>query len=584
MIHFRLLILFSALFSCTSPKHDHYYSSSSSSVFQEHSDSVEATHGVIASAHPLASQTGLRILKKGGNAIDAAIAASFTISVVRPQSTGLGGGGFALVYLKRDKDVKAYDFRERAPGFSHRDMYIDPKGNLKKFYSKGQAIGFSSEYGPLAVGVPGLVAGLFKLHRDYGTLPIAELMRDAIEIAEKGFPLYPSLVKRLKDREKKLRAFASTEKIFLPKHSHPKVGDILVQKELAKTLRLIQAKGEHVFYKGTIAEDIEREMIAHGGILRKKDLENYKVIMRKPLSTSYKSYKIVGMPPPSSGGVHIIQILNILRQDHLHLLEHNSANYLHLLAEAMRRAFADRSMYLGDPDFFEVPVKGLLSQKYASKLRESINLNKASPSKTISPGNPLPYESPTTAHISVVDRWGNVVSTTQSVNAYFGSGMSVGGILLNNEMDDFSSKPGKANLFGLRGGTGNSIEPGKTMLSSMSPTLIFDEKDNFQWSLGSPGGPRIITAVLQTTLNLIDFKRTLPEAVEAGRIHHQWFPDQIFMEKNVFSKEVQTELKQKGHHLHIDGSMFGDIEAVGRYRNLWIGVSDKRSDGKAMGY
>lgn len=545
---------------------------------------VEATEGVVAASHPLASEAGVLILKQGGNAIDAALAASFAISVLRPQSTGIGGGGFALVYKKESGKVIAYDFRERAPLQASEKMYQNKDGSLKEFFYKKKKVGLAAHSGHQSVGVPGMIAGLLEMHKKHGTLPLSKIMEPAIQLAENGFPIYRRLVNAIKDEEHVLRSFPQTRKIFFPNDKVPKEGDLFVQKELAHTLSLIASQGEYVFYHGKIAHDIVSEMKQGGGVISLKDFENYKVKISEPITTDYRQYRVVGMPLPSSGGIHIIQILNMLSEDDIYALKHNSVEYLHLLVECMRRAYADRAEYLGDPDFYKVPIKGLLSKNYALSLRKSIDPKHATPSIKLKAGQPFNYESPSTSHISTVDKWGNSVSTTHTINDIFGSGVTVDGMILNNEMDDFSSKPGTPNSYGLVGSQANAIAPGKTMLSSMSPTMVFDEKGELKWVLGAPGGPRIITATLQTLINVIDFKMPLSEAVQADRVHHQWLPDEVYYEENGLSPKVIKGLSEEAYQLKTSNFTFGDIQALERLKNgNWVGVSDKRSDGEPRG-
>ena len=429
------------------------------------------------------------------------------------------------------------------------------------------------------------MAGLIDIHQKFGSLTLAKVMAPAIAIAEQGFKVYPALSKSIEERKQVLAAFPESRKIFLPHDRVPHPGDILVQAELAHTLRLIASQGKKIFYQGDFASALTKEMKRLKGLITSKDLSTYKVQEHEPIEGNYRAYRIVGMPPPSSGGVHIIEILNMLSNDKISFMGHNSLAYAHLLAESMRRAFADRARYLGDPAFAKVPLKGLLAKDYALGLRRTIDPEKASPSQQLSAGDPYPYESRSTTHISVIDRWGNAVSTTQTINATFGSGLTVAGVVLNNEMDDFAVKPGSPNVYGLLGSDANAIEPGKTMLSSMSPTMVFDNKNNLQWILGSPGGPHIITATLQTLINLIDFRMPLFEAVNAPRIHHQWLPDELAVEEGALTESVRKALEAKGHKVRISEEAFGDVEAIGRLDNgNWVGVSDRRSDGQAFGF
>jgi gamma-glutamyltranspeptidase/glutathione hydrolase len=544
-----------------------------------------AKHGMVATAHPLASKAAIDILKKGGNAFDAAVAASFVISVVRPQSTGIGGGGFLLTWEQKAKKTEVYDFRERAPALATRDMYVNKDGSERGQIFEGKLVPNSSLNGHLSVGVPGLVAGLVEVHAKKGKLKLSEVMEAAIDIAESGFTVYGGLAEDIIDRKDILSAFPSSQKIFLPSGVPLKVGDRLVQKDLAWTLKQIAAKGRDGFYKGEVAERIIAEMKKGSGILSAKDLLDYKVKTRDPIRGSYRGFKIVSMPPPSSGGVHIVQMLNMLENVEFGKFAHGSAESIHILSEVMRRAFADRAEYLGDPEFVKVPIKGLISKDYAKKLYTSIDLKKATPSAVVKPGNPEAYESPSTTHLSVVDSEGNAVSTTQTINYSFGSCVVAEGtgIVLNDEMDDFSKKPGTANVFGLVGNEANAIAAGKTMLSSMSPTLVFDKDDKLILAVGSPGGPRIISATLQTIINVIDHKMPLDQAVHAARIHHQWSPDILRVEAATLSLEVSKSLEVLGHKIDAINTI-GDVQAVGTAPQGLIGVSDTRSEGQPMGY
>lgn len=551
-------------------------------------------NGIIATAHPLASKAGLSMLENGGNAVDAAIAASFVISVVRPQSSGIGGGGFAMIYLNELKKIDAWDFRERAPIKATRDMFLASDGKPKKFIYHSNSIPNASMNGHLAVGTPGLVAGLLKIHKKYGKLSLKTILNPAIEIAEKGFPVYPQLAAAIMERRDILAHFAGSRKLLAPNGQWLKEGDTLIQKDLGWSLRQIQKQGLDAFYKGIIAQKIVAEMTRGMGLVSLEDLKEYEVKERKAIEGTYRNFKIYAMPPPSSGGVHIIQMLNMLEGDHIKSLKPGSTTFIHLLAEVMKRAFADRAEYLGDPDFVKIPAfsnnQGLVSKIYAVDLRKTIDLKKASSSKDVKPGVPPDWvqkEPPSTTHISVADKWGNVVSTTQTVNFTFGSCVVAEetGIVLNDEMDDFSISSGTPNAFGLLGNKANEIAGKKTMLSSMSPTLVFSPDGQFSFALGSPGGPRIINAVLQVIINVIDFSMPLNDAVTAPRIHHQWFPDEIRLETITPSESVLNELKDMGHQLTKKETGVGDVQAIMRSADgEWIGVSDHRSDGVPFGY
>ena len=573
-----------ALLACTNTGKQHLFKTE----LKRSRDSfvAKAQKGMIATAHPLASRAGLKMLAAGGNAIDAVTAASFVISVVRPQSTGIGGGGFMLYFDKKSSQTRVYDFRERAPLKASKDMYLDKKTfEPLDYIYKGVRIPRSSVNGHMSVGVPGLVAGLVETHKTYGKLPLAKVVQPAIKIAEEGFEVYPSLASAIKFRQKVLQNFPASREIFIPNGKALTVGDMLVQKDLAKTLKAIANKGKAGFYEGEIGNLLLKEL-GHGGIITKEDFEAYKVKERLPVEGSYRGHKIVSMPPPSSGGVHIIQILNILAQDPLPSLEPQSPQRLHLLAEAMRRAYADRATYLGDPEFTQVPIKGLISPEYGRTLRASIQAKLASPSKSVSAGNPLPFESSSTTHISVVDSEGNAVSTTQTINYAFGSCVVAKGtgVVLNNEMDDFSIKPGVPNSYGLIGGKANAVAAKKTMLSSMSPTLVFDPDNKLKLVVGSPGGSRIITATLQTILNTIDHKMSLADAVHTYRIHHQWLPDEIRIEKGGMTEDTKAELESYGHVIKEHRGSIGDVQAIAWEGANWVGVSDTRSDGVPMGF
>lgn len=552
-------------------------------------ESYKATgaKGMVTSAHPRATEAGLDMLKAGGNSIDAATATSFAISVLRPQSTGIGGGGFLLYYSpeKGPENVEVYDFRERAPLKASRDMFLDKKGNPMDYVINGVRIPNASINGHLSVGVPGLVAGLTEVHQKYGKLPLAQVMEPAIKLAEEGFPVYPALSKAIHYRMEIMQNFAGTRRIFLPDGKPLQPGEKLIQKDLARTLRLIAKNGRDGFYKGDVAEKLYKEL-KKGGIFSPQDLETYEVKMHPPVTGNYRGHKIVSMPPPSSGGTHIIQILNILSKDPIGQNPHNSPLNVHLLSEAMRRAYADRSKYLGDPAFVSVPIKGLTSVNYGQHLRSGIDEEKATPSRNLSAGNPAPWESASTTHISVVDQWGQAVSTTQTVNYTFGSCVVAEGtgVILNDEMDDFSIKPGVPNVFGLVGEEANAVAAKKTMLSSMSPTLVFDENRQLKLVVGSPGGSRIITATLQTIMNMIDFDMPLYDAVHANRIHHQWLPDEIRIEKDGLDPDTIAKLESMGHKIKVKGTPIGDIQAIARENHMWTGISDTRSDGQPMGY
>ena len=540
---------------------------------------------MVATAHPLASAAGIEILRAGGNVVDAAVAASFVISVVRPQSTGIGGGGFMLYHDATNKKTKVYDFRERAPAAATRDMFVGPQGQSMPFRYGKVEIPDASVNGHLAVGVPGLVDGLVATHASHGRLPLKTVLQPAIKIAANGFPVYPMLAQRLAERATVLSKFPATKKIFF-KHDQPlTTGSLLIQKDLAKTLERIATHGSKDFYYGDTAKLIVAEMKRGHGLITGADLADYRMIERRPIEVNYAGYKIVAMPPPSSGGITVLETLNILSESPAANAAYGSTAAVHWLAEAMRRAFADRAQLLGDPAFTKIPLKGLLSLDYAKSLRSGIDPKHATNSRSLPPSVADKFEHPSTTHLVVMDSDGNAVSTTQTVNYYFGSGVVAAGtgILLNDEMDDFAKHPGTPNVFGLVGSDANAVAAKKTPLSSMSPTLVFDGKGELRLALGSPGGPRIITATLQTIFNSLSRGLNLPDAVHAYRIHHQWLPDQLEVEKGGLDTKVIQELKSMGHSI-VEHPGMGDVEAVARQADGLVGVSDTRSDGQPMGF
>jgi gamma-glutamyltranspeptidase/glutathione hydrolase len=541
--------------------------------------------GMVVTAGDQASAAGIAMLRRGGNAVDAAVAASFAISVIRPQSTGIGGGGFFLLYLAKKTETVAIDFRERAPLRASRDMFV----------REGKAVPELSRNGPLAVAVPGLVAGLVEVQKKYGALPLKEVMAPAIRLAEEGFPIYPQLAGAIGYRAKLLGDSPTTRAIYFREDRPLGEGELLVQKDLARTLRGIAKKGKAAFYKGRVARAIVDEMKARGGLITQADLDAYHVISRTPLSSSFQGAQIHAMPPPSSGGVLIQQMLNVLTGFPLKDFGVHTPKSIHLLTETMRLAFRDRARYLGDPDFVQVPTNMLASADYATILRAKIDLTKATPSDTIPAKEPAKTESTSTTHISIMDREGNAVATTQTVNLYFGSGvMAPGtGVMLNDEMDDFSAQVNDPNAFGLIGqNDANTIAPRKTPLSSMSPTIVTRDGKVILVT-GSPGGSRIISATLQILLNVLAQGMSLPEAMFAPRIHHQWFPDELLVEakKGNEPEGLAEALRQLGHKVTLvedkgDGrTPFGNVQAlhVDVSSGVITGVSDPRGDGRPRG-
>ncbi|MBB3214375.1 gamma-glutamyltranspeptidase/glutathione hydrolase [Herbaspirillum sp. Sphag1AN] len=536
---------------------------------------VQASHGMVASEQELATQVGVDILKRGGNAIDAGVAVGFALAVVLPNAGNIGGGGFMMIHdAKTGKNV-ALDFREMAPAKASRDMYLDDKGNV----APGRSL-----YTHLAIGVPGTVAGLTHALEKYGSMKLADVIAPAIKLAENGYTVSPSLALILSAERDHLGKWDSSKAVFFKDGRPLQAGEKLVQKDLAKSLKLIAKQGPSVFYEGEIGKKIVAEMDKHGGLITAADLKNYKVVEREPVVGNYHGYEVMSMPPPSSGGVHIIQMLNILARYPLKQYGADSAQSIHLMAEAMKLAYADRAEYLGDPDFNKVPVKGLTSTAYADELAKKINPDHATPAAEIKPGKPQPYESDQTTHFSVADKAGNLVATTYTLNLNFGSGIVATGtgITLNNEMDDFSAKPGVANAFGLVGGEANAVGAGKRPLSSMSPTFVLKDGKPFMVT-GSPGGSRIITTTLQTILNVIEYDMNVAEATVTPRIHHQWTPDQLRIEKGISADTIKI-LKEKGQNVSVQPSM-GRTQTIEIKDGMFYGYSDPRNpDGRTIGF
>ncbi|WP_427771064.1 gamma-glutamyltransferase [Comamonas thiooxydans] len=536
---------------------------------------VIAKNGMVASEQELATQIGVDILKAGGNAVDAAVAVGFALAVALPNAGNIGGGGFMMVHDARSGKDIALDFREVAPRGASRNMYLD---------AAGKVIDGKSLYTHYAVGVPGTVAGMTHALSRWGSMPLARVMAPAIALADKGYPVSVTLAKTLEQEKKNMGRWPATQAVFWRNGAPLQSGERLVQKDLAQSLRLISQQGAKAFYEGAIAQKIVAEMAPHANALSLQDLRDYKVAEREPVRGSYRGYQIVTMPPPSSGGAHLIQILNMMERWPMNQWGADSAQSVHYMTEAMKLAYADRSEYLGDPDFVKIPLKGLISKSYASELAASIKPQQARPAKDIRPGRPLPYESDQTTHYSVVDKAGNAVAVTYTLNTNFGSGIVARGtgILLNNEMDDFSAKPGVANAYGLVGGDANAVQAGKRPLSSMTPTLVLKDGKPVLVT-GSPGGARIITTVLQQVVNHIDFGMNPAEAAATPRFHHQWTPDELRVEKG-FSPDTLALLRQWGHKVALKASM-GRTQTIEIRDGLLRGASDPRNpDGKTMGY
>ncbi|MGP5065985.1 gamma-glutamyltransferase [Psychrobacter alimentarius] len=537
---------------------------------------VWAKNGMVATQEALASDIGLQILKDGGNAVDAGVAVGFALAVTLPRAGNIGGGGFMMIYDAKQGKTVALDYREKAPSSATRDMYLDSAGN---------AVSDLSRYHGLAVGVPGTVAGLLKALEDHGTMSREQVMAPAIALAENGIEVTAGLSESLEALSDRLQKWPSTKKIFFkPDGSAYQPGERLKQPELARSLKLIAAQGADGFYKGETASKLVKAVTDAGGRMSLQDLANYEAIARVPVKGDYRGYEIVSMPPPSSGGIHIIQILNILEGYPLKDYGQNSAQTIHLMAEAMQLAYADRAEYLGDSDFIDVPDSGLTSQAYADKLRGLIDPNKATPASTIKANNPLPYESDQTTHFSIVDKDGNAIANTYTLNFSYGTGLVAEGtgILLNNEMDDFSAKPGVPNGYGLLGGEANAVEANKRPLSSMSPTLVFKDSKPYIVT-GSPGGSRIITTVTQVISNVLDHDMNIAEATHAPRIHDQWLPDEIRIEK-ALNVDTINKLESMGHTVSPQATM-GSTQSIMITPDGVYGSSDPRIvDAAVVGY
>ena len=536
-----------------------------------------AKNGMVVTSHYLATDEALKVLEQGGNAVDAAVTAAFALAVTQPRSGNIGGGGFMLISSEQKDEVVAIDYREKAPAAASRDMFLGADGNADAELSR---------YSHKSAGVPGTVAGLALALEKYGTISLAKALEPAIRLAQEGFVVPVRFSDGIKSVAERMQKYESSRKVFFkPDGTHYQPGERFVQKDLAATLKRVAEQGSKGFYEGSTADLIVAEMQRGGGLITLEDLKNYQPAVRQPVHGNYRGYDIYSMSPPSSGGAHIVQILNILEGFPIGWTGHNSAETIHLMAEAMTRAYADRSEYLGDSDFVQVPIKGLTSKAYAEKLRSAINRGRATASATLLPGNPLPYESNETTHFSIVDKFGNAVSNTYTINFSYGSHIVVdgAGFLLNNEMDDFSAKPGVANAYGLLGGEANKIEPNKRMLSSMSPTIVKQGEKNFLVT-GSPGGSRIITTTLQVLMNVIDHHLNIQAAVSAPRVHHQWLPDEIRIEQGISPDTVRL-LEQMGHTVTRKSAMGASQSImVGADGTLYGGADPRRSTSSARGF
>jgi gamma-glutamyltranspeptidase/glutathione hydrolase len=529
---------------------------------------VYSETGMVAAQNQIPAEIGAQVLADGGNAVDAAVAVGFSLTVTLPRAGNIGGGGFMLVYDAESDTTIAIDYREMAPLGATRDMFLDADGNPDPNLSRNSH---------KASAVPGTVAGLYYAHQQYGKLPWKRLVQPAADLARDGIVVNQDLSAQLKNRQSRMcRDKTTCEYFYKPGGVPYEMGERFVQADLANTLQLIADEGPDVFYRGEIAKKIVAEMEAGGGLIDMASLAAYKPAIREPLRADYRGYEIVAMPPTSSGGVHVVQMLNVLEHFPIAEFGAGSADEIHVLTEVMRLAYADRSEHLGDPDFYDVPVDWLTSEEYAAELAASIDMRWARPSIDVKPGVPVPAESEDTTHFSVMDVYGNVVSNTYTLNTSYGSGISVAGagFLLNNEMEDFVSKPGVPNVYGLLGGEANAVEALKRPLSSMTPVIVFDDGKPM-FATGSPGGSRIITAVLQMIVNVLDHGRSIADAANMARIHHQWFPDDLQVE-SIHSPDTIRILKERGHNVVNVQSTYTSLQSVAVKDGLFQGVADPR--------
>jgi len=537
---------------------------------------------MVASTERVASQIGVEVMKRGGNAVDAAVAVAFALAVVYPSAGNLGGGGFMMI-RRSDGTATAIDYREMAPAAATREMYVGSDGQL----IKGEG---SSLLGYRAPGVPGTVAGMEFALKKYGSgkLTWAEIIEPARKLAVEGFAVTYRMEKRLRDNEKTLSPFEDSRRIFLRDGKFYREAEILRQPELAATLTRLQKEGPREFYEGETARLIAEDMARHHGLITRDDLRGYSPKERTPLRGSYRGFGIISMPSPSAGGAVLLEMLNVLEGFELKKLQPFSSEYYHLLVEAMRRAYADRAEYLGDADFGPVPIEGMIDKAYGERQRSTINLERASASSEISAGKPAGYESKQTTHFTIVDASGNAVSNTYTLNDSFGSGVVAKGtgVLLNNEMDDFTSKPGAPNLFGAIQSERNAIAPRKRPLSSMTPTFVLRPDGSLYFAIGTPGGTTITNTVLQIISNLIDHGMNFQEAIDSPRLHHQWQPDQIVEEPLGLSADTRRALEARGHKFASEPNYMSDAQGImiEEKTNMRLGASDARQDGAAVGY
>lgn len=543
---------------------------------------VRGRRGMVASTNEVASHVGVDIMKRGGNAVDAAIAVAFALAVTHPAAGNLGGGGFMMIRLK-DGRTTAIDYREMAPAAAHRDVYLDKNGNLIEGEG-GSLIGYR------AAGVPGTVRGMELALKKYGSgkLTWSQLVEPARRLAANGFTVTHSLARSLENSHEYLSQYAETKRIYLRNGNYYREGELFRQPELAATFARLQRFGPNEFYQGETARLIAADMKRNNGLMTLEDLRGYVAKERVPLRGNYRGHEIISMPPPSSGGAVLIQMLNILEGFELSKFEASSSERYHLMTEAMRRAFADRAEYMGDTDFVKVPIAGLIDKAYAAQLRSSINTERASRSTEVKAGRPAGYESEDTTHFTVVDAEGNAVANTYTLNNSYGSAAIAKGtgIMLNDEMDDFAAKPGTPNLYGLIQGERNAVAPKKRPLSAMTPTIVLRKDGSLWFTVGSPGGPTIINTVLCIITNVIDYEMNIQQAIDAPRIHHQWLPDELTGEPFGLSGDTQRALTTRGHTL-AKKRYLGDAEGImiEEKTGVRLGATDpRRSDGQAVGY
>ena len=552
------------------------FASFSSSSAIEGFRPVRAANGMVVCGEPIACDVALQVLKDGGNAVDASVALAFTLAVTYPNAGNLGGGGF-MMYRNAVNQVYALDYREKAPLAASENMYLDSTGNV---IEKASTLGYK------AAGVPGTVAGLWEAHQKFGRLKWSRLLAPAIRLAEEGFIVDNFQAEALKSATEDFNIFPSSKRIFTKNGMPYNAGERLIQKDLAETLKRISAGGAHGFYSGKTAQRIALDMQRNGGLITEEDLRQYKPVWREPVKGTYRGYTIYSMPPPSSGGIVLTEILNTLELFEIHKMDLNSSPLIHLWVEVERQAYADRAQWLGDPDFVQNPLAHLTSKEYAQNIKQNLSYLKAGCSDNTKIPDLNGNESDQTTHFSIVDHWGNAVSNTFTLNGNYGSRVVAEGtgVLLNNEMDDFSIKQGFPNSYGLVGSQANAVAAGKRMLSSMTPTIL-TKNDSLFMVIGGPGGSKIITTVSQVISNVIDHKLNIRQAIENPRFHHQWKPDIIFLEEGRFSTDTRNKLEKDGYKLEYKVYMgYAQGILIDLKTETYTGWSDPRSDGKAAGY